>query len=181
MKRPPSVTLIGALLLLQGALYTVFAGSIVALELSRSLEMLPPELAAEVPWQEMPSLLVVSTTLMIGMFGVVSSIGVLRLRLWGWLMAMIVQGVSMILSLVDYAREDANYVSMFLSAVIVFYLNQRHIRQVFETAQHQAQEKREAETLHSSQSGSEPPPDDDESLEVASADLGRVSSGNHYP
>lgn len=137
MKRPRSVTIIGLLLLLQGLFLALFGGTVVALRVASRLDALPANEQVDVPWALLPDMLSSTSTLVIGVFGLVSSIGLLRLRSWSWLMAMIVQGVSMILNLIDYTRGEANYLAMLFAAVVVFYLNRRDIRQVFNTAAYQ--------------------------------------------
>jgi uncharacterized membrane protein (DUF2068 family) len=91
-----------------------------------------------------------------GIFGIVSSIGLLRMRPWAWLMAMIVQGISMILYLADYIRGVPNYVGMIFAVFVVFYLNQRDIQLIFDVARRHSAEAPPTESAPPSE---EPVPD----------------------
>jgi hypothetical protein len=134
MKRPRSVTLIGAALLLHGLGLTAFGGTLIGLILAQQFGWLTPDYAAQVATLQLPSLLVLVSITVQGIFGIVSSIGLLRMRPWAWLMAMIVQGISMILYLADYVRGSPNYVGMAFAVFVVFYLNQRDIQRIFDVA-----------------------------------------------
>jgi hypothetical protein len=140
MKRPQSITIIGTVLLLQGLLLSLFPGVLIGLLIAKNLDVLPAELSTTLETLDVPDLLVIASALVIGVFGVVSSIGLLRLRSWGWLMVMIVQGVNMIVNLITYLRGNADnltYLGMLFSVVIVLYLNQHEIKQVFDVVLHQ--------------------------------------------
>jgi hypothetical protein len=140
MKRPQSITIIGTVLLLHGLLLSLFPGLLIGLLIAQRLTVLPTELATALATLDLPDLLVIASALVIGIFGVVSSIGLLRLRSWGWLMVMIVQGVSMIVNLITYLRGNADhltYLGMLFAAVIVLYLNQHEFQQVFDVADYQ--------------------------------------------
>lgn len=141
MKRPLIVTIIGVLLLLQSLFSTLFAGGVIALSIAMEQEMLPPDLAADFARLALPDTLSLTTVLTIGIFGLVSSVGLLRLRPWGWLMAMIVQGVSLVVNLLDYVRGDPNYFYLLFSVVVVLYLNQRGIQQVFDVTSYPTRER----------------------------------------
>jgi len=132
MKRPRSVTLIGTALLLHGLGLTLFSGTLIGLILAWESGWLAPDNAAQVAALNLPSLLVLVSVAVQGIFGIVSSIGLLRMRPWAWLMAMIVQGISLIVYLVDYIRGAPNYVGMIFAVFVVFYLNQRDIQLVFD-------------------------------------------------
>jgi hypothetical protein len=134
MKRPRSVTLIGTALLLHGLGLTLFGGTLIGLILAWEAGWLAPDSAAQVADLNLPSLLVLVSVAVQGIFGIVSSIGLLRMRPWAWLMAMIVQGISLIVYLVDYIRGMPNYVGMIFAVFVVFYLNQRDIQLVFDVA-----------------------------------------------
>jgi hypothetical protein len=112
--------MLGILLLLQGIGAAVFASLI--------------------GWMARADLLATASLLVLGIATVVGSIGLLRLRPWAWLMLMLVQGGALIVYLLDYVQGVADSftrLSMFFSACVVFYLNQRDIRQLFQVAVHQ--------------------------------------------
>lgn len=145
MKRPRSVTIIGSLLLVQGVIFLSIAALLILIISTKRLDLLPPAMAEQFPPMPLRDLLFVATALVMGIFGVVSSIGLLRLRRWAWLMAMIVQGIGMIIGLIDYARGDPNYISMIFSVIVVFYLNQASIQEVFNVSRHQTNRRQNAE------------------------------------
>jgi hypothetical protein len=62
----------------------------------------------------------------------VTVIGLLRLKHWGWLLAMIVTGVLLITDLSAYLNNTPNYLSMLTNIIVVFYLNQRDVRRAFQ-------------------------------------------------
>jgi hypothetical protein len=126
--------LIGTALLLHGLGLTLFGGALIGLILAWESGWLAPDNAARVAALQLPSLLVLVSVAVQGIFGIVSSIGLLRMRPWAWLMAMIVQGISLIIYLVDYIRGAPNYVGMIFAVFVVFYLNQRDIQLMFDVA-----------------------------------------------
>src|SRR5215813_835106 len=133
MKRPFGVTLLGMLLLLQGLFLTLevafallpsmIAGVAVALPLGLAHQ------SAELTGKEVLS---GATHGIIGLFSLATGIGMLRLRAWAWFVAMVLQGVTLATLLSDYFLGRENPVNMLLAAVIVFYLNMRSVRQIFQ-------------------------------------------------
>jgi hypothetical protein len=136
MKRPLSLTIIGTLVLLQGIAFGSFGSLTLALYLAPLSEALPRELLAELPAIQLRELLPATAALMLGTFGLVSGVGILRLRPWSWVMAMITQGINLATELANYTRGHANYLSMVASVVIVLYLNQRDVQRAFNAALH---------------------------------------------
>jgi hypothetical protein len=61
----------------------------------------------------------------------VVTIGLLRLWSLAWLASMTVQGMGLIAALLAYARQEPNYISMFLGVILVFYLNQQEVQDAF--------------------------------------------------
>jgi uncharacterized membrane protein (DUF2068 family) len=162
MKRPRSVTVIGVLLLMQGLILSIAPGVLIGLIIADHLDVLPVYETIDVSTIVQESTLSLFSTFVVGIFALVSSIGLLRLRYWGWLMAMIVQGVAMIIKLIEYWRGPPDYIQMFVSVIIVFYLNQRHIRHFFDMARNPAN----------------PQPDPDEKpQQVVSTEAEQVASG----
>lgn len=136
MKRPLSVTLVGVLVLAQGIIFTATWGLTLWLFGARMRGALPPEVIADLPAVTLPELLLAGTSLVLGLVGLVSGWGILRLRAWAGLMALIAQGMNLFGELVSYTRGSANYLSMLVSVIIVFYLNQRDVRNAFSVALH---------------------------------------------
>ena len=53
------------------------------------------------------------------------------LNSWAWIAAMTLQGFSLFAALVGYLGHQPNYISMLLSILLVFYLNQQEVQAVF--------------------------------------------------
>ena len=134
MKRPTSVTLLGILIFIQGLMFTVLSSLALLLFSTTLSESLPPDIASELPAVRLQDLLLAASALVMGGVGLVSSIGILRLRSWAWLMAMIAQGINLFAEMVNYTRGQANYISLVVSTIIVFYLNQRDVQIAFRVA-----------------------------------------------
>jgi hypothetical protein len=63
--------------------------------------------------------------------GLVISIGLWLLRRWAWVGIMAVLGFDMALDLYNYVYYSPAYLSMALSVIAVFYMNQYDVRQAF--------------------------------------------------
>jgi hypothetical protein len=61
----------------------------------------------------------------------VASLGLVRLKRWGWTLTMILTGAGLALSIWQYSKGEARYLDMALYVVIVFYLNQRELQSLF--------------------------------------------------
>lgn len=59
------------------------------------------------------------------------SIGLLRYWSLAWLASMSVQGIGLGAALLAYARQEPNFLSMFLGVLLVFYLNQQEVQDAF--------------------------------------------------
>lgn len=133
MKRPTSVTLLGILVFIQGLIFTVLSS--VALLLSTNVsELLPPGIASELSAVRVQDLLVAASALIMGGVCLISSVGILRLRSWAWLMALIAQAINLFAEIINYTRGQANYMSLLVSTIIVFALNQRDVQIAFRVA-----------------------------------------------
>jgi hypothetical protein len=136
MKRPLSVTIIGAMVLAQGLAFGVLGSLATVVPLAAEAGLLPREVLTTLPHLPPREEIRAVGALMLGSFGLVSGIGLLRLRPWAWLMAMILQGINLANELFGYARGSAIYPNMALSVLIVLYLNARDIQRAFSVAQH---------------------------------------------
>lgn len=135
MRRPLGVTLIGALLLIQGLFLVASAAAAIF-----------PKVASEISAFRLPDAVnftgltaddVLSAALVgaLGLFIALSGIGVLRLYPWAWLAAMALQGWTLAVFLLDhFIRGRSSYTTALLGVVIVFYLNSRTIRRAFALA-----------------------------------------------
>ena len=61
----------------------------------------------------------------------VVTIGLILLQRWAWLLFMVQLGLAMAFDLWAYFNDTPYYVSMLISVVMVFYLNQRDVQQAF--------------------------------------------------
>lgn len=70
-----------------------------------------------------------------------TALGLWRLRHWGWTTAMVMTGLFLITDLLQYFTDRPDnhfallYASMLVNVIIVFYLNQRNIRDIFTKSQ----------------------------------------------
>ncbi len=63
---------------------------------------------------------------------VLAIVGMLRSEHWGWTMAIITTGFILALDLGWWFADEPRYLTMAANAIVVFYLNQRDVRIVFE-------------------------------------------------
>jgi hypothetical protein len=63
---------------------------------------------------------------------VLSAIGLLRARRWAWVAAILISGLSLAFALGEWWDGRPAYVSMLLNTIVVFYLNQRDVRAVYD-------------------------------------------------
>lgn len=69
--------------------------------------------------------------LALSLLGVTVSLGLLRRQRWAWALVMIQLGAVMALDLAAYFTGEPRYVSMLISVIIVFYLNQSEVQDTF--------------------------------------------------
>jgi hypothetical protein len=135
MKRPFGVTIIGALLLLQGLVLVVSVAVGVWLRITHQGDGQQTTIVIAFGGfmlYEWPAVVVGGA---LGVFSVAAGIGVLRLHPWAWFVAMVLQGWTLATLLVDYfIRGGGSYLNMLLAATIVFYLNTRSVRETFDLA-----------------------------------------------
>ncbi len=136
MKRPFGVTLVGVLLLVQGLFLVVLASAAIFLKITLGGGLSGPLRAIEFTRLTVDDLLSGVVVGALGVFIALSGVGVLRLFSWAWLAAMALQGWTLALFLLDYfigSRSSyGNYSGVFLSVIIVFYLNSRTVRHTFD-------------------------------------------------
>lgn len=58
--------------------------------------------------------------------------GLLARQRWAWVLTMILIGISLLISIVDYFNDSPRYLNMLVAVAIVFYLNERSVQQVYE-------------------------------------------------
>ncbi|NMC14597.1 MAG: hypothetical protein GYA34_17140 [Chloroflexi bacterium] len=127
--RPTSITVLIVLLFIQavGTLgYGIFLGysrGWTIFKGERFLNFLPFAMADHVTSG------VVLISISVFMFIVVLSF--IRQKPWAWLAAMTIQGLSLIVGLVEYLIDNPNYVALAFGVVLVFYLNLQEVRDTF--------------------------------------------------
>ena len=74
--------------------------------------------------------------ILVGMLivSVLAIVGLLQRLEWGWTLAIITAGISLALNIGWWLSGDPHYLSMAVNAVVVFYLNQRDVREAFGVA-----------------------------------------------
>ncbi|MGZ3584777.1 MAG: hypothetical protein ACXWP6_19935 [Ktedonobacterales bacterium] len=136
MKRPFGVTLVGVLQLVQGLLLVGLAAAVIFLNATLGRGRLGQALVINLAGLTLTGVLSAVLVGALGIFIMLSGIGVLRLVSWAWLAAMALQGWTLALFLFSYfIRGQSNYStypSVILSVIIVFYLNSRTVRRTFD-------------------------------------------------
>lgn len=72
-----------------------------------------------------------AASLAISLLGSAVAIGLWFLKRWAWVAVITVLGIDMALDLYGYFYATPSYISMTLSVIAVFYMNQREVRQAF--------------------------------------------------
>lgn len=130
MRRPRSVTFVGILLILYGLTLVILTGLVV-------LVILQPDALALDAWTLRGVLAQVSDfdvvlpggQLLMGLFMTIGGIGVLRIRGWAWLIAIIALGVHLLILLINYVRGAPSYWEMLVSATMIFLVNLQEVHQ----------------------------------------------------
>jgi len=127
--RPRSITVLIVLLLTQatGTLgYGTFLGFYngwVIFKKARFYNLLPFAMADRV------SSAIVLILLSLIMF--VVAFAFIMQKPWAWLAAVSIQGISLLVGLVEYLIDNPNYVALAFGVVMVFYLNQQEVRDIY--------------------------------------------------
>lgn len=66
---------------------------------------------------------------------VVIIIGLWRYQYWAWFGTMVLTGIALIVGIWQYLNGGTPYATLLVNALIVFYLNQRDLRRIFEDHQ----------------------------------------------
>ena len=88
------------------------------------MEVLTFELTQERP-------LILAEAIFSSLLILVSVIGVWGLRRWGWVLLMLSIGVELVIAIWQYFNGTPNYITLAISILTVFYLNQRNVQQLF--------------------------------------------------
>ncbi len=131
MKRPLGVLLLGVLILVVGLFLSLLAALLLLSTLARSTGNLPPDWVILGEPRQVQDVLFLAAQFVLGVAAVVSGIGLLLIRTWAWLLALALLGCELIIQLSNYFQGHPAYGAMLFSALLVLYLNQRPIREVF--------------------------------------------------
>ncbi|MCJ7444254.1 MAG: hypothetical protein MUO26_06960 [Methanotrichaceae archaeon] len=69
--------------------------------------------------------------LIVPIFFLVLALGLWRLQRWAWVLLMVWQGLLIATDIWGYFNGNPSYLTMILSVIIVFYINQREVKKVF--------------------------------------------------
>jgi hypothetical protein len=68
--------------------------------------------------------------LVLGFLAILIAMQLFMMKNYAWLMAMSLQGIILLTSLIAYLRHEPNFIPMAFGVVLVFYLNQSEIQSV---------------------------------------------------
>ena len=135
MKRPFGVTLIGGLLLIQGAVLLVQVAADVWLLITQGSVGSRPQIAVNIAGLSLNEWLSAIVDGALSILSIAVGVGILRMRPLAWFLAMVLQGWTLATLLLNhFIQGGGNYASMLLAVVIVFYLNTRGVREPFDLA-----------------------------------------------
>jgi predicted membrane channel-forming protein YqfA (hemolysin III family) len=134
VKRTRAILLLGLLLMAKGLVLLVAFGTLLAGALNRAQDVLTTTPPSALPQPTRADLVEATAYLVVGVFVLIGSFGLLRLRGWGWLLAMIGQGIALVLGLVAYVSSQPNYLLLLIDVLLVFYLNHYDVYVVFANA-----------------------------------------------
>lgn len=130
MRRPRSITLVGILLVLYGLALMATAGLVTLLSLwPEALQVEIAQLRELIDQVSRLDVVLLGGQVLIGLIMLVGGIGLLQLRGWAWLMAIIGLGVHLLILLIDYWRREPIYWAMLASGLLCFLLNLREVKQ----------------------------------------------------
>ena len=130
MRRPRSVTFVGILLGLYGLALIFLAGLVMLVILQPGVPDATP-LALKDLLSQISNFDVVllGGQVLMGGFMAIGGLGMLRVRGWGWLMAIIALGVHLLILLINYWRGTPSYWEMLFSATLIFLVNLQEVHQ----------------------------------------------------
>ncbi|MCU0568980.1 MAG: hypothetical protein MUF49_20570 [Oculatellaceae cyanobacterium Prado106] len=77
-------------------------------------------------------MLIGAVSIILGISGVILGIGMLKLKSWSWIGTLIVQGLVILMALVDLiSGSGLNIISLAISGVIIFYLLKPEVKVAF--------------------------------------------------
>ncbi|MCB0085694.1 MAG: hypothetical protein KDE50_04865 [Caldilineaceae bacterium] len=130
-RRPFGLKALVVLLVLQ-ALLSIAVG--ITLVLASSY--LPADSGVRAQLFDVPGLSLITYS-MLGASRFIVAIGLWRLRRWAWVWMMVQLAVSMVQDIQSYYGGQPLYPSMILNVIVVFYLNQHEVQDLFTLRQRQ--------------------------------------------
>jgi len=132
-RRPLGVTLVGILWLLRGAVSVAMGGLAVAAVAVTSVTELAPRLEPLVQIVRSYAEFFGVITVLVGALQLLLAWGLLGDKYWGWLAALVVEVIRVVTSVLTLPRAPlSDLLQVFISAVIIAYLLQPHVRAFFE-------------------------------------------------
>jgi len=138
IKRPRGVTIIGVLLFVQGLVQAVAIALALAPLIPSLAHALPPGITVAAHRPSNGDWIGFGTQAVVAVLSLVGGVGMLGLRPWAWVVAMLLEGYALTLYLWAYFTGRPRYLEMLIAAVIVFYLNTRAVRSVFDAVRRRA-------------------------------------------
>jgi hypothetical protein len=121
-KRPFGVSVI----VLMIATYILFTASVIYLSIKSQDSSIAAQLVHILNPTEFRAILIAELIILLAI-----AIGLWRLQRWSWLLLMIWVGIQMFFDLMDYFYNHQIHVSMLISVIIVFYINQQEVKKAF--------------------------------------------------
>lgn len=126
---PRTASVLGWLLIVQGLLALAIFGVLLAVLLAPQAGTLIAELAALSDPADRGPILLSTGAGLAGAFSLISGVGLLRLHSWAWLLALITQGVLLLVALIDYWLGSPDYLTLASGAALVYLLNRSEVQQ----------------------------------------------------
>lgn len=133
-RRPLALTTLGWLLIAEGLAALAIFGALLAVLLAVQAGALVLDLAALSDPADRSPLLLSAGAGLASVFSLVSGVGLLRLHGWAWLLALITQGMLLLVALIDYWQGSPDFLTLALGVVQVYLLNRADVQQALRPA-----------------------------------------------
>ncbi|HMO56291.1 MAG TPA: hypothetical protein PKA05_06965 [Roseiflexaceae bacterium] len=135
VKRPRGLGFVVALIAIKGFIQVALFSAAFLVALSLYTTVIPAALEGEVIEEAREQVAVRGVDLLelgamvaLAVFALVGSIGLQRMRPWGWLMVLIVYGTELAIGLYRYTQRETAGFELAIGALVIFYLNARNVR-----------------------------------------------------
>jgi hypothetical protein len=133
-RRPPAAVALAWLLIFQGLFALLIFGALLATLLAVQPGDLIGGLAGMSDPADRDPVLLSAGAGLAGIFSLVSGAGLLRLQAWAWLLALITQGLLLLVALIDYWLGSPDYLTLALGVAVVALLNRSDVQQAVRPA-----------------------------------------------